>query len=108
MRQDIEELRLIKLKLFRNLPASILMYNSVGLLLSEDGIQRSVVSSNLQRKTFAIILLDMAESPKVVISMYCTPGAEYILKEILEQNVDWKEEIEFAVSAESYTDTGPC
>ena len=98
MRQDEETLRLIKQKLLQCLPASVQLFNAVGLALSGDGINRTFITSDLRQERFAIISLDMAESPKVLISMYCTAEAEGLLKEILQENVDWKKKIELAVS----------
>ena len=99
MGQDKLQLTLIQSKLYRHLPASIQVYNSLALALSEDGIERKVVTkiSDLPDRC-SVVMFNLAESPKVVISMFCTDEAEDDLRKILLDNINWNVEIEFAVS----------
>ena len=99
MGHDKHHLTLIQSKLYRHLPASIQVYNSLALALSEDGIERTVVTkiSDLPDRC-SVVMFNLAESPKVVISMFCTDEAEDDLRKILLDNISWNVKINFAVS----------
>ena len=86
----------LRRKLSPHLPASIQAYNSVSLALSDDGIERRVVSTPDQLQCSVLVL---NRGPGAVrISMFSSSDADDDLKKLLEENIDWSEFLAFVVS----------
>ena len=81
------------------LPDSIQILNVVKLTLASDGINRTViVNEHFSKEHLAIMAIDHLESPRSNITMFSTSKGEKDLVKILEENLDWNQELEFAVS----------
>ena len=81
------------------LPDSIQILNVVKLTHDSDGINRTViVNENYSKENLAIIVIDHLESPRSNITMFSTSEGEKDLIKMLEENLDWNQELEFAVS----------
>ena len=81
------------------LPDSIQILNVVKLTLASDGINRTViVNENFSKDNLAVMVIDHLESPRSNITMFSTSKGEKDLKKMLEENLDWNQELEFAVS----------
>ena len=103
MEETQDYLESIARKLTTHLPASIQAYNSVMLALSDDGIERRVVSTpdihhDLHDHSCSVLVLNRSEAGKVIVSMFSARDADDDLRNLLEENIDWSEEIEFVVS----------
>ena len=78
------------------LPDSIQILNVVKLTHDSDGINRTViVNENYSKENLTI---DHLESPRSNITMFSTSEGEKDLIKMLEENLDWNQELEFAVS----------
>ena len=97
MEDSPDYLENIRRKLSPHLPASIKAYNSVVLALSDDGIERRVVSAPDQLQC-SVLVLNRAQPSGVMISMFSSSDSDGDLGKLLEENIDWTEEIEFVVS----------
>ena len=97
MEPSQDYLESISRKLTAHLPASIQAYNSVMLALSDDGIERRVVSAPDQLQC-SVLVLNREQACRVMISMFSSSDADDDLRKLLEENIDWTEEIEFVVS----------
>ena len=97
MEDNPDYLENIKRKLSPYLPASIQAYNSVVLALSDDGIERRVVSTQDQLQC-SVLVLNRELPSGVMISMFSSSEAEDDLRKLMEENIDWSEEIDFVVS----------
>ena len=95
MEDKPDNLENIRRKLSRHLPASIQAYNSVVLAMSDDGIERRVVST---ADHCSVVVLNRGQAGRVMISMFSSSEADDDLRKLLEENIDWTEEIEFVVS----------
>ena len=100
MEPSPDYLESISRKLTAHLPASIQAYNSVMLALSDDGIERQVVSTPDQQHSCSVLVLNRGEAGRVIVSMFSASDGDDDLRTLLEENIDWSEEIEFAVSLE--------
>ena len=93
---ELDELRAV---LEPSLPESLQIINTLFLSCSEDGHMKTVLTSMVSRPTeLAVVVVDMTESPKEIISMLSTEKGELNLRKILEQQLDWGLEREFVVS----------
>ena len=97
MEENPDYLENLRRKLSTHLPASIQAYNSVVLALSDDGIERRVVSAPDQLQC-SVLVLNREQACRVMISMFSSSETEDDLRKLLEENIDWSEEIEFVVS----------
>lgn len=98
MEPSPDYLESISRKLTAHLPASIQAYNSVMLALSDDGIERRVVSTEDQQHSCSVLVLNRGEAGRVIVSMFSASDGDDDLRNLLEENINWSEEIEFAVS----------
>ena len=100
MEDSPDYLENIRRKLSPPLPASIQAYNSVVLALSDDGIERRVISApdQLQCSVLSVLVLNREQACRVMISMFSSSEADDDLRKLLEENIDWTEEIDFVVS----------
>ena len=94
----MEDLENIRTKLIPFLPASIQAYNSVVLAMSDDDIERRVVSTPDPDQCSVVVLTRENQAGRVMISMFSSSEADDDLRKLLEENIDWTEEIEFVVS----------
>ena len=97
MEDSPDYLENIRRKLSPHLPASIQAYNSVVLALSDDGIERRVVSAPDQLQC-SVLVLNREQACRVMISMFSSSETDDDLRKLLEENIDWTEEIDFVVS----------
>ena len=95
MEDNPDNLENIRRKLSRHLPASTQAYNSVVLAMSDDGIERRVVST---ADHCSVAVLNREQPSGLMISMFSSSEADDDLRKLLEENIDWTEEIEFVVS----------
>ena len=94
----MEDLENIRTKLIPFLPASIQAYNSVVLAMSDDDIERRVVSTPDPDQCSVVVLTRENQAGGVMISMFSSSDSDGDLGNLLEENIDWTEEIEFVVS----------
>ena len=94
----MEDLENIRTKLIPFLPASIQTYNSVVLAMSDDDIERRVVSTPDPDQCSVVVLTRENQAGGVMISMFSSSDSDGDLGNLLEENIDWTEEIEFVVS----------
>ena len=96
MEDSPDYLENIRRKLSLHLPASIHAYNPVVLALSDDGIDRQIVSApDILQCSVLVLHRGPAE---VMISMFSSSEADDDLRKLLEENINWTEEIDFVVS----------
>ena len=95
MEGDPDNLENIRRKLRPHLPASIQAYNSVVLAMSDDGIERRVVST---ADHCSVAVLNREQPSGLMISMFSSSEADDDLRKLLEENINWTEEIDFVVS----------
>ena len=89
----------VKTTLEQHLPESLQILNVVILTIAEDGINRTViVNDNFDTDNVAIVVIDRLETPRLNITMFSSTEGEEDLKKLLLTNLDWGQEIEFAVS----------
>ena len=89
----------LKTTLEQHLPESLQILNVVILTIAVDGINRTViVNDNFDTENVAVVFIDRLETPRLNITMFSSTEGEEDLKKILLQNLDWRQEIEFAVS----------
>ena len=89
----------LKTTLEQHLPESLQILNVVILTNAEDGINRTViVNDNFDTENVAVVVIDHLEAPRLNITMFSSTEGEEDLKKILLDNLDWGQEIEFAVS----------
>ena len=86
-----DHLMKIKSALEENLPNSLQLFNILQQILAGDGIERDVfVNEDFSHKDLAVMVLEKAELPKQVFSVFCTENSLEKLKKIVDERVDWK------------------
>ena len=95
MEETPDYLESISRKLTPHLPASVQAYNSVMLARSGDGIEKRVVSSP---DHISVLVLNREDPGRLIVSMFSASEDDGDLRNLLEENIDWNEEIEFVVS----------
>ena len=92
--------KLVKIKsaLKKHLPSSIQLYNIIVCEISQDGIERRVfVNEDLNEENIAVVVINKLESPKNIISLYCTDNCTEQLRILIKENVSWGANNEFEV-----------
>ena len=97
MEDSPDYLENIRRKLSPHLPASIQAYNSVVLAMSDDGIERRVVSAP-DLLQCSVLVFNREQAGRVMISMFSSSEADDDLRKLLEENIDWSEFLAFVVS----------
>ena len=83
----------------QHLSEPLQILNVVILTNAEDGINRTViVNDNFDTEKVAEVVIDHLEAHRLNITMFSSTEGEEDLKKILLDNLDWRQEIEFAVS----------
>ena len=94
MEETPDYLESISRKLTPHLPASVQAYNSVMLARSDDGIEKRVVSSPDHN---SVLVLNREDPGRLIVSMFSASEDDGDLRNLLQENIDWTEEIEFVV-----------
>ena len=97
LREDLIRLKTILEQL---LPESQQILNVVCLTIADDGIQRNIFSNdNFNQDIVAVVGIDYLEAPtRLNITLFSTRYSSQELRKILQETLDWDEELEFAVS----------
>ena len=93
--------KLLKIKtiLENLLPSSLQLYNIIVCHLSDDGVERQIeVIDDIHEDRIAMIVINKLESPKIIVSMFCTEDCQEELKDLLIKHIKWNDNHEFEVT----------
>ena len=93
--------KLLKIKtvLENLLPSSIQLYNIIVCHLADDGVERQIeVIDDIHEDRIAMIVINKLESPKIIVSMFCTEDCQEELKDLLIKHIKWNRSHEFEVT----------